>query len=135
MLPPHAATACLPRYLPPLPRDLRSYILTAGGEDLTVCVWRLRAAASARTAGTGAAGTTGATAVVPGGELAHAAAPEIDSDGGEEDDEDDSDVECAVSRNLELKEKTRQRGPDHGDDDDDDDVFIAEDPSEGEQLG
>ena len=100
------------------------YVLSAGGEDLTVFVWRIGTAPTAKTATGGAQAETGAT-------VSEAV---YDDDEGEEDDGDDSDVEADVERDLQVK--SRPKGGGGGDDDDDDDdVYLTEEPSAGEQLG
>ena len=120
------------------------YVLSAGGEDLSVFVWRVRTAPSALTAATGAgdgaAAETGATRGRPGGGAAVAgggdAVDNTDDEEGEEDEEEDSDVESAVGFGAAPKDKPKSaEAAESDDDDDDDDVFVAEEPSAGEQLG
>ena len=89
----------------------------------------------------GAAAETGATrgrtggggaAVAGGGD----AVDNTDDEEGEEDEEEDSDVESAVGFGAAPKDKPKSaEAAESDDDDDDDDVFVAEEPSAGEQLG
>ena len=123
------------------------YVISAGGEDLTVFVWRVQPATSALTAATPtvtAAAETGLTqdsTALPtaagggrGGSAASAVAGSgFESDEGEEDDSDDSDVESSVG--FGGAPKSKPRGPVADDESDDDDVFVAEEASAGEQLG
>ena len=97
------------------------YILTAGGEDLAVFVWRMQAAVAAQTATTFTQGSadTGSTAFVATGS----------DEEGDEDEAEDSDVESFDT----LPPKSKARLDD--DDEEEEDVFVAEDPSAGEQLG
>ena len=133
------------------------YVVSAGGEDLSVFVWRVRAAPTARTAPTAAAaesaetGETAPTAAGAGavagadasamasGAVVGAKADAVEGEDGEEDeegeddDDDDSDVEPDERLSYELKSKGEQGGAD--DEDDDDDLFSLSDQTVGEQVG
>ena len=90
-------------------------------------------------AGDGAAAETGATRGEPGGAAVAGGGDAVDNtddEEGEEDEEEDSDVESAVGFGAAPKDKPKSaEAAESDDDDDDDDVFVAEEPSAGEQLG
>ena len=120
------------------------HVLTAGGEDLTIFVWRLQGAAAAPTASTAASGETGATATAAtagaagatsvAGEVGPNRASIEEEDEGEDEDED-SDVEVDL-RDLPAKDKGRRAGGGEDDEDEDEDEgFTVADPMAGDQLG
>lgn len=121
------------------------YVLSAGGEDLTVFVWRLGPPPAAKTADTARSAETGETTATSsvadtaaGGDAAPSptkggvGAYDGDEEEGEVEDDDDSDVEADIERDLPLKSRPTGGADVH---DEDDDAFVAEEPSAGEQLG
>ena len=110
------------------------YLISAGGEDLTLFVWRVRSAQSAQTAPTILSSDTGST-------LNDAAMVTIESqplndEMGEEDEDEDSDVEDGQAAHSTLKSKGAAGNADaEHPDEEDDDTYLAVDPVLGDQVG
>lgn len=92
------------------------YVMSAGGEDLCIFVWRVRSGLLPSSPGS----------PVPTGAPHDGEDPEE----GEDDEEDDSDVEGSTAGEMLFKDKAPNDMPEE-----EDDVFVVEDPSTGEQLG